>query len=153
SKLYPPRLGELGVDPRQGRLKSSRPVCKLLEATGSVLRVRDFQVYQSTRDAVTLESTERLAVCIPEDFERRFDPLAQRFLIGRAAMALFNKAALPFRLPLSELEDVLGNAIRIFDPEFDRLGHPNDELVKKLKKACSRKALRALDEAVQAITA
>jgi hypothetical protein len=76
---------------------------------------------------------------------RRFNAREQKFLLGRAALGLLNKAAVLAKLSQGETADLFGNSIRIHAPQFSALGRRNEEAVKQLKKAYSRKALKALE--------
>src|SRR5439155_1508613 len=66
-------------------------------------------------------------------------------IIGRAVLGLVNKTAVMSKLSGGETGDVLGGSIRIHAPGFNGLGRKNDELVKSLKRAYSRKALKQLE--------
>jgi hypothetical protein len=84
-------------------------------------------------------------VCIGQDVVRRFNAREQKFLLGRAALGLLNKAAVLEKLSQAETADLIGNSIRIHAPQFTALGRRNDESVKQLRKAYSRRALKALE--------
>ena len=55
------------------------------------------------------------------------------------------------KLSRGELADLLGNSIRIHRPTFEGLGRRNDEQSKQLRRAYSRKALKALEEPADAV--
>ena len=87
---------------------------------------------------MSLETTEPLSIIVGPDVVRRFNIREQRFLYGRAAMALFDKSAILRKLAPAELADVLGNSVRIHQPNFDGLGRRNEEQGKQLRRAYSR---------------
>jgi hypothetical protein len=110
-----------------------------------VFGVEEFEVYQARRGLMTLETTEPLSVCVGADVVRKFNAREQKFLIGRAVLGLLNKTAVLSKLSQGETADLFGSSIRIFAPQFSALGRKNEETVKQLKKAYSRKALKALE--------
>ena len=93
-----------------------------------------------------LETTEPMSVCVGQDVVRKYNAREQRFLIGRAVLGLLDRMAVLGKLSASEAADMLGNTVRIHRPEFMGLGRRNDDLSKQLKRAASRKALKALEE-------
>jgi hypothetical protein len=116
-----------------------------------VFGVEEFEVYQARRGLMTLETTEPLSVCVGSDVVRKFNAREQKFLIGRAVLGLLNKTAVLSKLSQGETADLFGNSIRIFAPQFSALGRRNEEAVKQLKKAYSRKALKALETPAMAL--
>ena len=50
------------------------------------------------------------------------------------------------RLSSGESADLLGNSVRIHQPQFEGIGKRNDEQSKQLRKAFSRRALKQLEE-------
>jgi hypothetical protein len=151
SRFHPPNFESAGIDRRTDRLKPDHAVFKAVRAVAQVFEVEEFEVYQSRRGAVFLETNEPLAVCVGQEVVRRFNAREQRFLFGRAALGLLNKTAVLDKLSTGEATDLVGNAVRIFYPDYP-LGRRNDELVKQLKKAFSRKALKSLEGAALAMT-
>jgi hypothetical protein len=85
------------------------------------------------------------------DVVRKFNAREQKFLIGRAVLGLLNKTAVLSKLSQGETADLFGNSIRISAPQFAALGRKNDDMVKQLRKAYSRKALKLLEAPAQAI--
>ncbi|MBI3183805.1 MAG: tetratricopeptide repeat protein [Myxococcales bacterium] len=145
TKLHPPQFEALGIDRKADRLKPDHAVHKAVRAVAQVLGVEDFEVYQARRGMVFLETTEPLAVCVGQDVVRKFNAREQKFLIGRAVLGLHHKTAIASKLANRDLIDLLGNSVRIFHPEFALLGQRSDETSKQLRKAYSRKALKALE--------
>ncbi|MFN7132494.1 MAG: hypothetical protein ACK4N5_10450 [Myxococcales bacterium] len=104
-------------------------------------------MYLGERGAqVTLENTDPLSVIVGPDLVRRYNAREQRFLFGRAAFELRNRLALTRRLDAQQLADLLGNTIRVVSPSFDRLGRPDAEASKRLRKAMSGKAIKQLEQ-------
>jgi cellulose synthase operon protein C len=149
-KLYPPQFELLGMDRKADRLKNDHAVYKALQTVTTLFGIEEFEVYQAKRGLVFLETTEPLSVCLGPDVVRRFNIREQRFLYGRAAMGLSDKAAILRKLAPAELADVLGNSVRIHQPNFDGLGRKNEEQSKQLRRAYSRKSLRLLEDPAQA---
>ena len=103
-------------------------------------------VYQGKRGAqITLENTDPLSMVVGPDVARR-SQAEQRFLFGRAAYGLRNKTAIVHRLDNVRLAELIGNAVRVVAPDFNRLGKPDPDLTKRLKKAMSGKAIKALEQ-------
>jgi len=144
-KMHPPQFEMLGVDRKADRLKPDSAVFKAIRSVAQVFGVEEFEVYQARRGLMTLETTEPLSVCVGQDVVRKFNAREQKFLIGRAVMGLLNKTAVLSKLSQGETADLLGNSIRIFAPQFSALGKRNEEMVKQLRKAYSRKALKMLE--------
>jgi tetratricopeptide (TPR) repeat protein len=148
TKLYPPQLEAAGIDRKADRLKPDHAAYKALQSVTALFGVEEFELYQAKRGLVALETTEPLGVCLGPDVVRRFNLREQRFLFGRAALGLADKAAIVRRLNVAELADVLGNSVRIHQPTFDGLGQRSEEQSKQLRKAYSRRSLKLLEEAV-----
>ncbi|WP_395857165.1 Adventurous gliding motility protein K [Cystobacter fuscus] len=146
-KLHPPQFELLGVNRKDDKLKPEHAVFKAVRAVAQVFGVEEFEVYQSRRGLLALETGEPLAVCVGQDVVRRFNAREQKFLIGRTVMGLFNKTAVLSKLSRGETLDLFGNSVRIFAPQFTALGRNNEELVKQYRRAYSRKALKALEPA------
>ncbi|MBX7114804.1 MAG: tetratricopeptide repeat protein [Myxococcaceae bacterium] len=146
TKVHPPALEQLGVDRKTDRLKNDHPVFKEVRALAQIFGVEELEVYQSKKVLVGLDTTEPLSVCVGQEVVRRFNAREQRFLLGRGALGLLDKTAVLRKLSVGETADLLGNSIRIHQPHFTGLGKKNDDASKALRKAYSRKALRALEE-------
>ncbi|QSQ26802.1 tetratricopeptide repeat protein [Pyxidicoccus parkwayensis] len=144
-KVHPPSFDVVGVNPKTDKLKQDSAVFKAMRTVANVFGVDEFEAYQGRRGLAVLETTEPLSVCIGQDVVRRFNAREQKFLLGRAALGLLNKAAVLAKLSQGETADLIGNSIRIHAPQFTALGRRNDESVKQLRKAYSRKALKALE--------
>lgn len=152
-KLNPPQFELLGIDRKADRLKSDHAAYKALQTVTQLFGVNEFEVYQARRGLIFLETTEPLGVCLGPDVVRRFNIREQRFLYGRAAMGLFDKAALLRKLSPGELADVLGNSVRIHQPQWDGLGRRNEDQSKQLRRAYSRRSLKLLEDPANATTA
>ncbi|MCY1014199.1 tetratricopeptide repeat protein [Pyxidicoccus sp. MSG2] len=150
-KVYPPSFDIVGVNPKADKLKPDSAVFKAMRTVAQIFGVEEFEAYQARRGLTVLETTEPLAVCIGQDVVRRFNAREQKFLLGRAALGLLNKTAVLEKLSQGETADLFGNSIRIHAPQFTTLGRRNDESVKQLRKAYSRKALKALEIPAMAV--
>lgn len=151
AKLAPPNLEQQGVDRRADRLKNDHAVVKALSAVLQLFGGAEFEAYQAKKGLTWLETGEPLAVLVGPDVVRRFNVREQRFLFGRSALGLIDRAAIIRRYSMSELADVLGNSVRIHHPAWTGLGKRNDEHSKALRKAYSRKALKLLEEPASAM--
>ncbi|HCF60232.1 MAG TPA: Adventurous gliding motility protein K [Myxococcales bacterium] len=148
-KLVDPGLDVLGVG-RSDRLKPDNALYRAVKAPCSAFGIDKFDVYLSKRGAqLSLVNTDPLAIVIGSEFVRRYNQREQKFLLARAAFNLRNKMALAQKLEAGRLADLIGNAVRIALPEFDRLGTPDPETSKKIKKAMSGKALKLLEPAAR----
>ncbi len=146
SKLYPADFETLGVDPRTDRLRSDNPVVRAVRLVAEGFGVDHFEVYQSRRGLMVAEASDPPSICVGQDVVRRFNSREQKFLIGRAVFALLERTALAGKLPEPELADLLGDCIRVVEPEFEGLGQRDDGRVRMLRKLLSRKSVRALEE-------
>lgn len=153
SKLHPPNLEQQGIDRRADRLKSDHAVVKVMSSVLQLFGGAEFETYQAKRGLVYLETGEPLAVLVGPDVVRRFNIREQRFLFGRAALGLVDRAALVRKLSMGEFADVLGNSVRIHQPDWTGLGRRNDEQTKALRKAYSRRAIKQLEEPASAMAA
>lgn len=151
SKLFPPQLELNGIDKKTDRLKGDHALARAFGTVASLLGAAEHEVYQSRRGLLILETTDPLSVCIGSDVVRRFNLREQRFLYGRAGLGLHDKAALLRRVSPGELADILGNTVRIHQPDFDGLGRRNEDQTKQLRRAYSRKALKLLEEPADAV--
>jgi hypothetical protein len=152
SKLFPPQFDLIGVDRRADRLKGDHALVRALQTVTALFGVGDFETYQARRGLLFLETTEPLSVCIGVEVVRRFNIREQRFLYGRAALGVLDRTAVLRKLAPADLADFLGSAVRIHHPSFDGLGRPSDDQSRQLRRAFSRKVLKALEEPADAAT-
>ncbi len=150
-KIFPVDFEHLGIDKKADRLKSDHAVHKAVRAVASVFGVEDFEVYQARRGLVFLETTEPLSVCVGQDVVRRFNAREQKFLLGRAALTLYDKAAVLRKTSAGELADLVGNSVRIHLSDWTGLGRKNEDHSKQLRKAYSRRAIKTLEEPAEAV--
>lgn len=153
AKLNPPNLEGQGIDRRADRLKTDHAVVKAMSSVLQLFGGAEFEPYQARKGLVYLETGEPLAVLVGPDVVRRFNIREQRFLFGRAALGLIDKAALVRKLSMGEFADVLGNSVRIHQPTWGGLGRKNEEHSKALRKAYSRRAIKLLEEPASAMAA
>ncbi len=145
-KLQPPQFELLGIDKKADRLKNDHAAHKALSAITSLFGLSEFELFQAKRGLVFLETTEPLGVCLGPDVIKKFNLREQRFLYGRAAMGLFDKTAIVRRFAPAELGDVLGSSVRIHFPTWEGLGRKSEDQSKQLRRAYSRRAIKALEE-------
>src|SRR5690606_12073127 len=150
-KLYPPNLEIAGIDRRQDRLRADHPVHRAVTGLATIFGVRGFDVYQARRGTVFLKATDPLGVCVGQEVVRKYNVREQRFLIGRAVMGLVNKTALLGDLSSGEIAQFLGDSVRIHVPDWEHLSRRNEEHIKQLRKAASRKVVKALEEPARAL--
>ncbi len=144
-KVHPPNFEGAGIDKRADRLKPDHAVHKAMRSVTGVLGIEALEVYQAKRIGVFLETGEPLAVCVGGDVVRKFNAREQKFLFARAALVLLNNGAVLQKLSDGELADLFGSSVRIFHPDYQLAGRGSDERAKALRKAYSRKALKALE--------
>ncbi|HZH02315.1 MAG TPA: tetratricopeptide repeat protein, partial [Myxococcaceae bacterium] len=145
TRIYPPDFESMGVDRKNDKLRTDHAAYRAIKAMAQSVGVEDFDVYLSRGSTLTLETSEPLGVCIGQEVVRKFSAREQRFLIGRAVFGLFNRAAVIGKISEAELANLIGNSVRIYEPYYDGMGERNEELTKQLRKAYSRKALKALE--------
>ncbi|HLL52278.1 MAG TPA: Adventurous gliding motility protein K, partial [Myxococcaceae bacterium] len=150
-KIHPPQLESLGVDRKQDKLKPDHAVFKAVRSLAQIFGVEEFEVYQARRGIMTLETTEPLSVCVGQDVIRKFNAREQKFLIGRAVLGLANKTAVLTKLSTGEAAELVASAVRVHQPQFALFGRRNEELVRTLRKAFSRKALKNLEAPSQTL--
>ena len=145
-KLYPADLDALGLG-RGDRLKPDHALGKPLRVICASLSLEKYEVYQGKRGAtVTVENTDPQSVVIGPDVVRKYQTTRdQRFLFASAALALRSRSLLALKLTAPELANLLGAAIRSVSPNFDRLGVPDLELSKRVRKALPGKILKELE--------
>ncbi|QAT85981.1 adventurous gliding motility protein AgmK [Corallococcus coralloides] len=151
-KVYPPQFEMLGVNPKQDKLKPDSAVYKAVRAVAQTFGVEEFEVYLARRGMLQPETTEPLSLCVGQDVVRRFNAREQKFLIGKAVLGLLNKTAVLSKLSQGETVDLFGNAIRVHVQQFNGLGRRNDDTTKQLKKAFSRKAMKASEGPAQTLS-
>jgi cellulose synthase operon protein C len=154
SKMLPPGFEALGVDRKTDKLKADHALVKAVASVTRMFGVEEFECFQSKRGLVVVEPAEPLAMCLGPDVVRRFNLREQRFLFGRASFALATKSAMVRKMATAELLDLIGNSVRIHQPSFVGSKRLSDEQSKLLRRAYSRKALKALEEpALQMLSA
>jgi hypothetical protein len=151
SKIFPVDIDRPSIDRKADRLKNDNPLMLALTAATKVFGVNEFEVYQTKRGSILLETGDPLWVCIGQDFARKYSIREQKFLFGRAALGLFDKTAVLRKASSGEAADLVGNSIRIHFPEWTGLGRKSEEQSKQLRKAYSRKALKSLEESARSV--
>jgi hypothetical protein len=147
-KVFEPGLEGLGIG-KGDRLKADHPQYKLAKSLCAVFKVEKLDVYQAKVGAhIAVENTDPLSMVVGVDVVRRYQAREQRFLFARAAYLLRNKMPIAHKLDTQRLGDLLGNAVRVVAPSFNRLGKPDPDMTKRLKKAMSGKAIKALEGVV-----
>ena len=144
-KLFPPDFASWDVDKKADKMKSDNPMKQLLAGIAKIFQAEDFDVYQSRKGWTVLETTDPLGVFIGYEVGKRFTPWEQNFLFGRAALGLYYKAAVLHKISADQVADILGNSIRAVSPGYDGLGQDDPAEIKALRKAYSRKAIKALE--------
>jgi tetratricopeptide (TPR) repeat protein len=151
-KVFPPDFEHLGIDKKADRLKPDHAVHKAVRAVANVFGVQELEVFQARRGLVFLETTEPISVCVGQDTVRRFNAREQKFLLGRAGLILFDKAAVLRKVSSGEAADLVGNSVRIHLSDWNGLGRKNEDHSKLLRKAYSRKAIKLLEEPAEGVT-
>lgn len=145
SKIHPPSLEALGIDKKADRLKPDHILNKAVRPLAALFGVSEYDLYQTKRGTVFLETTDPLAICIGPDVVKKYNDREQKFLFGRAVMNLFNKAAVLSKLSTGQVADLLGSGVRAANPDYAGLGKRNEDTTKQVKKAMNRKALKSME--------
>jgi hypothetical protein len=146
-----PGFENLGVDPRLDRLRADHPVHRAIRLVAETLGLDEFEVYQARRGLVVLEPSQPQALCVGQDVVKRFNAREQKFMFGRAVLALLNKAAVLTALSMDDTARFFGAAIQVGVPGFSGLGTPDEGLVRALRKTLSRRKLRQLTLAARGV--
>ena len=146
-----PSFEALGVDQRLDRLRPDHPLHRAIRLVAETFGVEEFEAFQARRGLVAIEPSQPNALCVGQDVVKKFNAREQKFLIGRAVFGLLNRTGLLSRLNLEETENFLGAAVRVVVPTFSALGRPSEDLVRTLRKALSRRSLKALGPAARAV--
>jgi tetratricopeptide (TPR) repeat protein len=138
-KIHPPRLSDYGAG-RADKLKADHPVFRMAKGLCSVFGLKQIDVYEGSMEtSIILENTEPWSMIIGKGLAHKFNIREQRYLLARSAFHLFSKTPLALRLSYEELEDLFGDLVRMVEPDFSRLGRPNEDTIRRLKKTISSK--------------
>jgi hypothetical protein len=111
----------------------------------------EHEIYPTSRGRVLVEPGVPHAVLVGADLARRTTMREQRFLLGRAAARLRGRTGLVEAVPAPALWDAVAAAIRQVVPGWAGAGQPSEDLVRRVGRALSRKARRALEEPARTI--
>ncbi|HVO21333.1 MAG TPA: hypothetical protein VMU15_18875 [Anaeromyxobacter sp.] len=140
-------LGEALADPgapRGAPVRSDHPFRRVLREQVRALGAGDFELYGAPLGNLTVEPGDPAAVRVGADLAHRTTPREQRFLLGRVAARLHTRSALAEAHP-GDLADAVRAAVRLSVPDYSGLGAEREELARRLEKAISRRARKALE--------
>jgi hypothetical protein len=140
-------LAAVLTDPRETRgapVREDHPFRRTLTELARALGAGDYELYAAPLGRLTVEPGEPAAVRVGADLAHRSTLREQRFLLGRAAARLRTRSGLPEAFP--DAGAAISAAVRQFVPHYGALGQPDEELVRRIRKALTRKVRRALEE-------
>ncbi len=146
-------LGAVLTDPRETRgapVRGDHPFRRVLAELARALGAAEFELYAAPMGRLTVEPGLPAAVRVGADLAHRSTVREQRFMLGRAAARLKTRSALVEAFP-AQFGDAIGVAVRLAVPHYTAIGQPAEELARRLEKALSRKARRALEEPARAL--
>jgi tetratricopeptide (TPR) repeat protein len=141
------------LDPRETRgapVREDHPFRKVLADLARCLGLGDYDLFAAPLGRLTVEPGDPAAVLVGADLAHRSTLREQRFLLGRAAARLKTRSALAEAFPDS-FADGVGAAVRQVVPHHRGVGSPDEELVRRVGAAMSRKVRRALEQPARAL--
>jgi tetratricopeptide (TPR) repeat protein len=127
------------------------PFRKVLADLARALGAPGHEVYPTSRGRVLVEPGAPQAVLVGTDLARRTTVREQRFLLGRAAARLRGRSGLLEAVPAAALWDAVAAAVRQVEPGWAGAGQPSEDLVRRVGRALSRKARKALEGPARAL--
>lgn len=146
-------LASVLTDPNETRgapVRGDHPFRRTLAELVRSLGAGEFELYAAPMGRLTVEPGTPAAVRVGADLAHRSTVREQRFMLGRAAARLRTRSGLVEAFP-AEFADAIGAAVRLVVPRYTAIGQPGEQLSRRLDKAISRKARRALEEPARAL--
>ena len=146
-------LASVLTDPNETRgapVRGDHPFRRTLAELVRSLGAGEFELYAAPMGRLTVEPGTPAAVRVGADLAHRSTVREQRFMLGRAAARLRTRSGLVEAFP-AEFADAVGAAVRLVVPRYTAIGQPGEQLSRRLDKAISRKARRALEEPARAL--
>ncbi|MHB8418036.1 MAG: tetratricopeptide repeat protein [Myxococcales bacterium] len=137
---------------RGDRLKPDHPVHRLVGELAAQLGASEVEVYQGKGFELAALPTWPISLVVGAQVIRRFQDREQRFLLGRLVARARDGSAVAAFVEPAWLCDFVGAALRLVQPASRVCGKPNEDVEKKVGKAISRKARRALEELAPSLT-
>jgi tetratricopeptide (TPR) repeat protein len=152
SRLYPPDLESFGLDPRDRiTARSGHPLRQLTDRIATIFAVEEYDLYvhrTRTRGVATELSTPP-SILVPASIAE-LPEAGQVFLLARAFANIAMRLHVVDKLMPREIEVLVASAVRSFAPGFGA-GLTSEEVLddqtRRIQKALSRRARRALEEA------
>ncbi|HWV38933.1 MAG TPA: tetratricopeptide repeat protein, partial [Vulgatibacter sp.] len=135
------RLENLEVQ-RDDRLKADHPLRRQLDRILESVAIdpATMALYTSPKSIVAeVALADAPVLVVGRDFTSRFQKREQAFLLGRVVWMLRQGSGFWVRFSPSTLADLLGAAVRLVEPRYLGLGTPDDDAVKRLRKALGRR--------------
>ncbi|MFO0681046.1 MAG: hypothetical protein U0234_03295 [Sandaracinus sp.] len=150
-KLYPPDLDGLGVG-RGDRIapRSGHPLRVMLDRLATILSSGDIELYthRVRGRGVAIELSDPVSILVPASFTE-LPEASQIFLLARGVANVALGLPVFDKLTPRELEVLLAAAARVASPTFGQ-GLTSEDVIedqaRRIQRALSRKARRALDE-------
>ncbi len=137
---------------RGDRLKADHPVRRLADELAGRLQAPELEVYQAKGFELAVLPTWPVSIVVGAQVIRRFQDREQRFLLARLVARARDGSAVAAFVEPAWLCDFVGAALRLVQPGSKVCGQPSEDLEKKIAKAISRKARRALEELAPSLT-
>jgi len=140
SALLCPPVGE----PEQ-QIPAGHPLRETVAQLATAIGIDAYDVHPGPPGHVTTFAGEVPIVVVGLDLTRRATPLEARFLLGRALARIRLQAHVADTLPPETLGTAVAAAVRLVVPGYAGTGLPSDDMVRRIGKAISRRARRALE--------
>jgi hypothetical protein len=141
----------LDWDRRGAPLRDDHPFRAPLAEFARAVGAPAYELYGGEPGEFAVDPGAPHGVLVGPDLPRRTTARQQRFLLGRAAARLRTRSALAEALGPADLADALAAAMRQIVPAFATFGRPSDELVRRVGRALTRRARRALEGPARAV--
>jgi tetratricopeptide (TPR) repeat protein len=152
SKVYPGDLVGHGVG-KADRVRPDDPLRTLANAVLQSQGALEFELYRSTKPIhrVFAENTDPVSLIVGDSLVKHTNVREQRFALARAIRRLLDGSFLASRLGPRELPQLVAALVQPFAPSSALATFPGQlstELVKRVQKALSRRARKAIEELV-----
>jgi tetratricopeptide (TPR) repeat protein len=132
-------------------IEARHPLRELVRELATAIGIDAYDVHPGPPGRVTTFGGELPVVVVGVDLTRRATPLEARFLLGRALARIRLHAHLADTLRSDELGAAVAAAVRLVVPGYAGTGQPTEEAVRRLGRAISRRARRALEAPARAL--
>jgi len=151
SKVYPGDLARHGVG-KADRVRPDDPLRTLCEALLAGLGgALEYELYRSTKPThlVAVENTDPVSIVVGDSLVKHTNVKEQRFALSRALKRLLDGSFLATRLGARDLAQFIAALVQPTAPSSALATYPGQlpaDLAKRVQKAISRKARKAVEE-------